>query len=211
MSGVERNSSKLATARNSKHEVADRVQDFHRQNVPRDGDSRIVAMDFEHCKEVTVAMIDSKGWSYEQPKSEVSSEVMKLSDRDLEGEEKLGKENQLRMMRGEGDLNALPVRCGEKEQESHFVSRHIIEECVEMAVSRGGGLVEKNCSKGIFDVDDDAGRKEACGKDVMMSNRSSKEISRPSPYPRLAAWLLREGASEAQVGGFFVIILENGF
>ena len=134
MGGVERNTSKLATARNSKHEVADGVQDFHMQNVPRDGDSRIVAMDFEHCQEVPVAMTDSKGWSYEQPKSEESSEVMELSDRDLEGEEKLGKENRLRVMRGEGDL----VRCEEKEQESLFVSRHIIEECVGMAVYGGG-------------------------------------------------------------------------
>ena len=180
------------------------------QDAPRDGNSRILAMDFDHCKEVPVVMTDSKGWSYEQPKSEESLEVMKLSDRDLEGEEKLTKENRLRTMRGEGDLNAL-VRCEEKEQESLFVSRHIIEECVGMAVYRGGGPLEKNGSKGIFDVDDDAGRKEACGKDVMMSNWSSKEISRPSPYPRLAAWLLREGASEAQVGGFFVIIPENGF
>ena len=200
MSGVERNSSKLATARNSKHEVADRVQEFHMQDAPRDGDSRIVAMDLEyHCKEVPVAMTDSKGWSYEQPKSEVSSEVMKLSDRDLEGEEKLGKENQLRMVRGESDLNALPVRCGEKEQESHFVSRHIIEECVGMAVYRGGGPVEKNGSKGIFDVDDDAGRKEVYGNEAMMSSPSTRELTRPCPYPRLAAWLLREGASEAQV------------
>ena len=67
--------------------------------------------------------------------------------------------------------------------------------------------LEKNGSKGILDADDDAGRKGACGKDVTTSNRSSRELSRP----RLAAWLLREGASEAQVGGFFVIILENGF
>ena len=73
MGGVERNTGKLATARNSKHEVADRVQDSHMPNAPRDGDSRIVAMDFEHCKEVPVAMTDSKGWSYEQPKSEESS------------------------------------------------------------------------------------------------------------------------------------------
>ena len=168
------------------------------QNVPQDGDSRIVAMDFEHCKEVPVAMTDSKGWSYEQLRSEESSEIMKLSDRDLEGEEKLGKENRLRMMRGEGDLNAL-VRCEEKEQESLFVSRHIIEECVGMAVYGRDGLLEKNGSKGIFDVDDDAGRKEACGNKVMMSSPSTRELTRPSPYPRLAAWLLREGASEAQV------------
>ena len=199
MGGVERNTSKLATARNSKHDVADGVQDFHMKNVPRDGDSRIVAMDFEHhCKEVPVAMTDSKGWSYEQPKSEESSEVMELSDRDLEGEEKLGKENRLRMMRGEGDLNAL-VRCEEKEQESLFVSRHIIEECVGMAVYGRDGLLEKNGSKGIFDVDDDAGRKEVCGNKVIVSSSSTREPTRPSPYPRLAAWLLREGASEAQV------------
>ena len=198
MGGVERNTGKLVTARNSKHEVADRVRDSHMQNAPRDGDSRIVAVDFEHCKEVPVAMTDSKGWSYEQPKSEESSEVMELSDRDLEGEEKLTKENRLRMMRGEGDLNAL-VRCEEKEQESLFVSRHIIEECVGMAVYGGDGPLEKNGSKGIFDVDDDAGRKEVCGNKVMMSSPSTREPTRPSPYPRLAAWLLREGASEAQV------------
>ena len=71
--------------------------------------------------------------------------------------------------------------------------------------------LEKNGSKGILDADDDAGRKGACGKDVTMSNRSSKKISRPSPYPRLAAWLLREGASEAQVNWFLMLILENGF
>ena len=64
--------------------------------------------------------------------------------------------------------------------------------------------LEKNGSKGILDADD-------CGKNVTMSSWSSRELSRPSPYPRLAAWLLREGASEAQVGGFFVIIPENGF
>ena len=198
MGGVERNTSKLATARNSKHEVADGVQDFHTQNVPRDGDSRIVAKDLEHCKEVPVAMTDSKGWSYEQPKSEERLEVMDLSERDLEGEEKLTKENRLRMMRGEGDLNAL-VRCEEKEQESLFVSRLIIEECVGMAVYGGDGPLEKNGSKGIFDADDDAGRNDACGKDVTMSSPSTRELTRPSPYPRLAAWLLREGASEAQV------------
>ena len=71
--------------------------------------------------------------------------------------------------------------------------------------------LKKNGSKGILDADDDAGRKGACGKDVTMSSRSSRELSRPSPYPRLAAWLLREGASEAQVGGFSVILFENGF
>ena len=198
MGGVERNTGKLATARNSKHEVADRVRDSHMQNAPRDGDSRIVAMDLVHCEQVPVAMTDSKGWSYEQPKSEESSEVMELSDRDLEGEEKLTKENRLRMMRGEGDLNAL-VRCEEKEQESLFVSRHIIEECVGMAVYGGDGPLEKNGSKGIFDVDDDAGRKEACGNKAIVSSLSTRELTRPSPYPRLAAWLLREGASEAQV------------
>ena len=199
MSGVERNSSKLATARKSKHEVANRVQDFNMQDAPRDGDCRIVAMDLEHhCKEVPVVMTDSKGWSFEQPKSEVSSEVMKLSDRDLEEEEKLGKEHQLRTTRGEGDLNAL-MRNMEKEQESLFVSRLIIEECVGMAVYGGDGPLEKNGSKGIFDVDDDAGRKEVCGNEVMMSSPSTRELTRPSPHPRLAAWLLREGASEAQV------------
>ena len=64
--------------------------------------------------------------------------------------------------------------------------------------------LEKNGSKGILDADD-------CGKNVTMSSWSSRELSRPSPYPRLAAWLLREGASEAQVDGFFMLILENGF
>ena len=72
--------------------------------------------------------------------------------------------------------------------------------------------LEKNGSKGILDADDDAGREGAWRYgDMMMSNRSRRELSRPSPYPRLAAWLLREGASETQVGGFFVIIIENSF
>ena len=194
--------------------------------MSRDGDSRLGPIvpdgDFEHCEEEPpVAMTDSKGWSYELPKTEESSRHMELTDGDEGEEEKLVQENRLRMARGDqeekvspelgkGEMIA-PLKCEEKELESLFAIRHIIGECVGKAVCDGDDHLEKNGPKGIFDADDDAGRKEACGKDVMMSNRSSKEISRPSPHPRLAAWLLREGASEAQVDGFFMLILENGF
>ena len=177
--------------------------------------------DFEHCEEEPpVAMTDSKGWSCELPKTEESLRHMEPTDGDEGGEEKLVQENRPRMARGDqgekvtpelGKGEMIAPQCKETEQESLFVIRYIIDECVGKAVCDGDDHLEKNGSRGIFDADDDAGRKEACGKDVMMSNRSSKEISRPSPYPRLAAWLLREGASEAQVGGFFVIIPENGF
>ena len=182
--------------------------------MSRDGDSRLGPIvpdgDFEHCEEEPpVAMTDSKGWSYELPKTEESSRHMELTDGDEGEEEKLVQENRLRMARGDqeekvfpefgkGEMIA-PVKCEEKEQESLFAIRYIIDECVGKAVCDGGDHLEKNGSKGIFDADDDAGRKEAFGKDVTMSNQSSKEISRPSPHPRLAAWLLREGASEAQV------------
>ena len=204
------------------------VLSFQPHSVSGDGDGRLGPIvpdgDFEHCEEeppVTVAMADSKGWSYELPKTEESSRHMELTDGDEGEEEKLVQENRLRMARGDQEEKVSPelgkgemidpVKCEEKEQESLFAIRHIIDECVGKAVCDGGDHLEKNGSKGIFDADDDAGRKEACGKNVTLANRSSREHSRPSPYPRLAAWLLREGASEAQVGGFFVKILENVF
>ena len=193
--------------------------------MSRDGDSRLGPIvpdgDFEHCEEEPpVAMTDSKGWSCELPKTEESLRHMEPTDGDEGGEEKLVQENRPRMARGDqgekvtpelGKGEMIAPQCEETEQESLFVIRYIIDECVGKAVCDGDDHLEKNGPKGIFDADDDAGRKEACGKDVMMSNRSSKEISRPSPYQNLAAWLLREGASDAQVGGFFVIIPENGF
>ena len=182
--------------------------------MSQDGDGRLGPMvpdgDFEHCEEeLPVAMTDSKGWSYELPKTEESPRHMELTDGDEGEEEKLVQENRLRMARGDqgekvipelgnGDMIA-PVKCEEKEQESLFAIRYIIDECVGKAVCDGDDHLEKNGSKGIFDADDDAGRKEACGNKVMMSSPSTREPTRPSPYPRLAAWLLREGASEAQV------------
>ena len=202
------------------------VLSFQPHSVSQDGDGRLGPIvpdgDFEQCEEEPpVAMTDSKGWSYELPKTEESSRHMELTDGDEGGEEKLVQENRLRMARGHQEEKVspelgkgemiVPLKCEEKEQESLFAVRYIIDECVGKAVCDGGDHLEKNGSKGIFDADDDAGRKEARGKDVTMSNRSSKEISRPSPHPRLAAWLLREGASEAQVDGFFMLILENGF
>ena len=202
------------------------VLSFQPHSVSGDGDGRLGPMvpdgDFEQCEEEPpVAMTDSKGWSYELPKTEESSRHMELTDGDEGEEEKLVQENRLRMARGDqeekvspelgkGEMIA-PVKCEEKEQESLFVIRYILDECVGKAVCDGDDHPVKNGSKGIFDADDDAGRKEACGKNVTLANRSSREHSRPSPYPRLAAWLLREGASEAQVGGFFVKILENVF
>ena len=202
------------------------VLSFQPHSVSGDGDGRLGPMvpdgDFEQFEEEPpVAMTDSKGWSYELPKTEESSRHMELTDGDEGEEEKLVQENRLRLARGEQEEKVSPelgkgemidqVQCGEKKQESLFAIRYIIDECVGKAVCDGDDHFEKNGSKGIFDADDDAGRKEACGKNVTLANRSNREHSRPSPYPRLAAWLLREGASEAQVGGFFVKILENVF
>ena len=89
------------------------------------------------------------------------------------------------------------------EDESRIVSRSILDECVQMVVEERG-LLKKDGIKGIFDVDDDEvyeGRNKNSNEGVKSggSPRSNWEVLRPSSTPRLAAWLFKAGASEAQV------------
>ena len=88
------------------------------------------------------------------------------------------------------------------EDESRIVSRSILDECVQMVVEERG-LLKKDGFKGIFDADDEVheGSNERLkeGAKSGKSTRSSWELLRPSSTPRLAAWLLKAGASEAQV------------
>ena len=88
------------------------------------------------------------------------------------------------------------------EDDSRIVSRSILEECVQMVVEERC-LVKKDGFKGIFDADDEVheGSNESLkeGAKSGKSTRSSWELLRPSSTPRLAAWLLKAGASEAQV------------
>ena len=132
--------------------------------MSQDGDGRLGPMvpdgGFEHCEEeLPVAMTDSKGWTHELPRTEESSRHMELTDGDEGEEEKLVQENRLRMARGDqgekvipelgnGDMIA-PVKCEEKEQESLFAIRYIIDECVGKAVCDGDDHFEKNGSGNV--------------------------------------------------------------
>ena len=117
------------------------VLSFQPHSVSQDGDGRLGPMvpdgDFEQFEEEPpVAMTDSKGWSYELPKTEESSRHMELTDGDEGEEEKLVQENRLRLARGEQEEKVSPelgkgemidpVKCEEKEQESLFAIRYII-------------------------------------------------------------------------------------
>ena len=88
------------------------------------------------------------------------------------------------------------------EDDSRIVSRSILDECVQM-VAEGRCLVKKDEFKGVFDADDDVheGKNENLeeGEKPDKLPRSSWELLRPSSTPRLAALLLKAGASEAQV------------
>ena len=84
------------------------------------------------------------------------------------------------------------------EDESCIVSKSILDECVQMVVEKGGVLKKDGC-KEIFDADDDEaqdGRNETLKRETP---RLCRELLRSSSTPRLAAWLLQAGASEAQV------------
>ena len=98
------------------------------------------------------------------------------------------------------------------EDDSRIVSRSILEECVQMVVEERC-LVKKDGFKGIFDADDEVheGSNESLkeGAKSGKSTRSSWELLRPSSTPRLAAWLLKAGASEAQVLALFQICSTN--
>ena len=154
-----------------------------------------------------VVETDSKGWSYEQPKSEESCWEAGLSAKN--DARKTGEFIEERLSRlglgNHGDEAAKKGGMGDVkvgEDEGLVVSRSILDECVQMVVEEGG-LLKKDGLKGIFDADDDEvheGR-NANYKGVKSgkSPRSSWELLRPSSTPRLSAWLLKAGASEAQV------------
>ena len=166
-----------------------------------------------------VVATDSKGWSLEQPNSEKSwKEVGQEGagdDAKLNGE--FIEERLLKLGLGsygdEAALKSEESRIGKfgisgfksNLEESRNVSRSILEECVQMVVEERSSL-KKDGFKEIFDADDDEvqeGRNEdstAEGTKLRSNSpRSTWEPSRPSPTPRLAAWLLKAGASEAQV------------
>ena len=88
------------------------------------------------------------------------------------------------------------------EDDSRIVSRSILEECVQMVVEERC-LVKKDGFKGIFDADDEVheGSNERLkeGAKSGKSTRSSWELLRPSSTPRLAAWLLKAGASDRDI------------
>ena len=98
-------------------------------------------------------------------------------------------------------------------EESQNVSRSILDECVQMVVEERG-LLKKDGFKGIFDADDDEvheGRIDHSKEGAKFGKlpRSSWELLRPSSTPRLSAWLLKAGASEAQVLALFQICSTN--
>ena len=79
------------------------VLSFQPHSVSGDGDGRLGPIvpdgDFEQCEEEPpVAMTDSKGWSYELPKTEESPRHMELTDGDEGEEEKLVQDNRLRIL-----------------------------------------------------------------------------------------------------------------
>ena len=70
--------------------------------------------------------------------------------------------------------------------------------------SKKGGVLKKDGCKEIFDADyneaqDGRNEKLKKGEKLSLSPRLSWELLRSSSTPRLAAWLLKAGASEAQV------------
>ena len=165
-----------------------------------------------------VVATDSRGWSLDQPKSEKSWKEVGLEEAGDDAEQN-GKLIEERLSRlglgsyGHGDGAALESdrsRIGkfglgmggfkagleDGEEESLNVSRSILEECVLVVVEEKCSL-KKDGFKEIFDADDDEVQEGM--KSSNLARRSTWEPSRPSPTPRLAAWLLKAGASEAQV------------
>ena len=163
-----------------------------------------------------VVATDSRGWSLDQPKSEKSWKEVGLEGAgdDAEQNGKFIEERLSRLGLGSyGDGAALESersRIGKfgmggfkagleaGEGESLNVSRSILDECVQVVVGERCSL-KKDGFKEIFDADDDEVQEGM--KSSNLARRSTWEPSRPSPTPRLAAWLLKAGASEAQVLG----------
>ena len=151
---------------------------------------------------------DSKGWSYEQLKFGKSCWEAGLSDQiDVRQTGEFIEERLSRLGLGNhGDEAAKKGGIGDfkvGEDESCIVSKSILDECVQMVVEKGGVLKKDGC-KEIFDADDNEaqdGRNEKLkkGEKLSLSPRLSWELLRSSSTPRLAAWLLKAGASEAQV------------
>ena len=160
---------------------------------------------------------DSKGWSYEQPKSEercLETGLCAEGDARESGEfveERLtrmglgnhGDEASKKSVGGVGDS----IKAGAEENQAQTVSRSILDECVQMVFEERSLLLQKDGFKEIFDADDDEvqeRRNENIKERVKagQSPRSSWELLRPSSTPRLAAWLLKAGASEAQVHNY---------
>ena len=88
------------------------------------------------------------------------------------------------------------------EDESRIVSKSILDECVQMVVEERGVFKKDGC-KEIFDADDDEAQDGRNGtlkrEKLSLTPRLCRELLRSSSTPRLAAWLLQAGASEAQV------------
>ena len=160
---------------------------------------------------------DSRGWSLEQPKSEESWREAGLEGAEggvrLNGEFIEGRLSRLGLgsYGDEAALKSEESRIGKfgmggfkaNLEESQNVSRSILDDCVQMVVEERS-LLKKDGFKEIFDADDDEVQEEKNEDGTAeglksRSNSPKRSTSRPSPTPRLAAWLLKAGASEAQV------------
>ena len=174
--------------------------------------------DFKGLRTKRGDVTDSKGWSFEQPKSEGSWKEGELECGDVERRYEAHIEERLSRLglgnRGDGavpDFTKSKIGTGDftgsfevAEEESLILSKRILDECVQMVVEERC-LSKKDGFKEIYDADEDEAQERrtnhSSGEQVKstQSPRSSWEFSRPSPTPRLAAWLLKAGASEAQV------------
>ena len=194
-----------------------RGADGSKETVPSDGVEQEVVDSFnkkgcrtlgavEAQENLPSKVVDtgSKDWSYKQPKSE---EICLEADLGVNDDEReTGEFIEERLSRlglgnhRDGAAKKSDLKVG--EDESRIVSRSILDECVQMVVEERG-LLKKDGFKGIFDADDDVleGRNEDSNEGVKSGTppRSNWEVLRPSSTPRLAAWLLKAGASEAQV------------
>ena len=194
-----------------------RGADGSKETVPSDGVEQEVVDSFDMKGWRTLGAVEaqenlpskvvdtgSKDWSYKQPKSE---EICLEADLGVNDDEReTGEFIEERLSRlglgnhRDGAAKKSDLKVG--EDESRIVSRSILDECVQMVVEERG-LLKKDGFKGIFDADDDVheGRNENSNEGVKSgrSPRSNWEVLRPSSTPRLAAWLFKAGASEAQV------------
>jgi len=214
-----------AVADDNKQEFTDDRDDKKEYNV---AEGEVAGKENYGSLSHEVVATDSRGWSLDQPKSEKSWKEVGLEGAgdDAEQNGKFIEERLSRLGLGSyGDGAALESersRIGKfgmggfkagleaGEGESLNVSRSILDECVQVVVGERCSL-KKDGFKEIFDADDDEVQEGM--KSSNLARRSTWEPSRPSPTPRLAAWLLKAGASEAQVlpeGRAAVAIAANG-